>query len=497
MKRYILALICLVGIGQQSLSEPLPIPELKTSVEVKVEDKPKILNISIDEQIKDLESKITNDKNNSKYYYDRGILYYKKSNQVTDTNNAFKYINLSVKDFEQSIKINPNNSDTYLSLSFSMIKINSVLNNMLIELDKNFQKNKYMDKLANKRSLSRFGRAKLEKMGREYNNLLKNIKGLENTALMTKKYSLENIQKAEEINNSNPNVYNAYTYYYLSENDLVKANESIEKALSIEPRNHELYNTKAFVKLAEKNYKLAEEYFKTALELSPNNQDYLINLSSLYLQNKENDKLFDNLSKFIELEPNNEIINKLFISGLENIPNNKNREEKINLILNNIRYKNNYKNLISDSYILMANFEKDQKKSINYLKIALENKNENIKAKSLLVKKYIEIANKETDLNKKINILEKASSENPLNNNVILELAKNYKINKNYDKSIEKYKYLISNNQINADYYYQLALLYALKKDKINTFNNLNKAFVMDKKYKKMYKKEHLFDKLR
>lgn len=512
MKKYILIILSLFTIGQQGLSDPmLDEKEIlnKTVKQVKISD----YKSDFETDIKDLNRQIEKDKTNFKLFYDRGLAYYKyasylfnipenyKNEQETKDNSDkyFKLFKLAGDDFEKSISLNDNFPDSYINLSMSLIKVNSSLNKMFLQIDHSFDKNKYMDKLANKRSLSIFGRAELEKMGREYNNLLKNIKGLEQTKELTKKYALENLDKVEELSKDNPYLYNAYAYYYLNDNDNNKAEESIKKSISIDPRNSEFYNTYGLINLNKKDYKAAENNFNTALEISQNNTEYMINLSTVYINNKEIEKTFALLNKGLEIQPSNDIIKNIYLVAFNSFLNTNNKQELLDKLSSSLADKLNqnvFREINSGSYLLVATKESNNDKAIEYIKKALAIEPNN-KAKSLLTTKYLSKYKAEKNADNKIKILETALKDIPDNKSLRLEAAKNYKQNKNYDKALSNYKMLVDYDNKNPDYYYQTALLYGLKNDKKNAMDNLNKAIGLDKKYKKISKKESVFRKLK
>lgn len=493
MKKYILALICLISVGQQSLGESIILDTDRKYIERQINKE-----VSAEDTLKEISFKLKNDNKNYDLYYQRGNIYYEMSEDPSLPNKeAFKLINLSVEDFENSIKLNPDYSKSYISLSLSLLKVNNVLNGMLLELDKDFDKHRYMDKLANKTSLYKFGRSKLEKMGKEYNAILKNIKSLEQTASLTKKYAFESIKTAESLDNKDPYVYRAYTYYYMNQADFKNAEESMKKALAISGSNHELYNTYGMLNMAEKDYRSAELNFKTALDLMPNKIEYIKNLSDIYIKNNDPEKVFNIVNRQLELNPDNKTLKKMYISALKLLPDNSTRLQKLDMLVNSTKDKSSFNSLSSESYVIMANFEKDTNKSLEFVKASLQADPNNEKARTMVVKSYIEKALKQKNQVDKIKILEDTLKSHPDNLTVETELAKSYKLNKNYDKALKSYSNLINYNNSNAEYYYQRALIYALKKDKVNSIINVKKAISLDKKYKKIYKTEPLLSKFR
>lgn len=512
MKKYILISLCLFSLTGEAqaplfakediMQQNSPYVERKISIEQVYKESIDTYSYQIKQDIKDFKAHYN--RANAYYNYANYLLnipeFYRDNKEIkTNEDTYFKYLKLAVEDFENALEIDPNSVETYTNLSFALMKIDRVLNKMFVNIDQSFNSKEYMNQLANKKSLYVLGRQKLEKMGRVYNQQLKKIKEIEESKDAADKYAFENIKKAESLSSDNPNVYRAYSEYYLNTADYNKADEYIKKAILSDPQNPDMYNASGLVNIAKKDYNKAIADFEKSLSINPNKSEYIKNISSVYILQNNPDKTFSVLNKGLELEPDNKFLKFNYIYSLNSFLKNNDKDnilQKLKESASQTVNKNTFNEILSNAYIIAGKYEKTDK-SLDYIKQSLAIDSDNPKAKTALSDIYINKAGKEKDNAKKIKILDQVIKEIPESTNIRLLLAKTYKDTKAYDKSISEYKYLSDKNTKVADYYYQIALLYAQKKDKKNTNIYLQKAINTDIKYKKISKKENLFRKLR
>ena len=375
MKKLLLAGFCVFAFttnlsiqsdlyAQDALMQNSPYVERKLSQEE-----------SFKENLEKSNSQINKNRNDFLNYYNRGMTYYdhadylfninpiNKTNQEIKDNQEkyFKYFELSVEDFEKSISLKSDYSHSYISLAKSLMKIDKVLDQMFLNIDKNFKSLGYVEKLSNKRSLYTLGRVKLEKIGRIYNDHLKTLKDLEKSKDTANKYAFENIKKAESLANNSPDIFQIYSEYYFNTDDYPKAEDYIKKVLAIDSRNSAAYNISGLINFAKKDYIKSENSFKAAVEINPENTRYIKNLALLYIRNKDLDKTMLNLNNGLDLEPQNESLKSSYLYFLSEFLKNKDsRKNTLNKITANLSQRKDkvpFNNLIKEANAISFNYD--------------------------------------------------------------------------------------------------------------------------------------------
>ncbi len=379
---YISLNISVASYSQIDLMEKSPYQEKEiesTEIkEIEVRSK-KIFQVELNA----INADIQNDKSNFLNYYNRGKLLYNQANYLFNINNFnkkysdikanqdkyLKYFESSVEDFEKSIEINSNYFDSYSSLAKSLIKIDKIVNEIFINIDRNFKSLGYIEKLSSKKSLYIIGRKELERIGRIYNQHLKQMNELENTKDVTIKYALETIKKAESISANNPDTYFIYSLYYLNIGDYKKAEEAIKKSLDLDIKNAEYFNTLGVIYFKKKDYKKAEENFKDAILLNRSNNynysEFIKNLGFVYTANKNIDKVFQNFNPPLDLDSKNDVLKSNYLYLLSEFLKDKTvRKSNLKKIIDNLSNRKDtspFKEIMLSIKVISSNLDKNDK----------------------------------------------------------------------------------------------------------------------------------------
>lgn len=438
--------------------------------------------------IEEFNKLIKQDNKDSEIYNYRGLAYYnlakstdfKSTFDEAETKIVMNYLINSIKDYFEALKIDDKKAEFYNNFAMSTIKLINISDKSILaktqEINKSFEI--YKNILGKEIELLEKNKKEFEKKVKDLN--LNKIQGL-NTIDKALKNSLE-------LEPNNANTYNIYTYYYMAKEDYKSAEESIQKAITLNENNDIFYNTLGILYMSLDKDKLSKEAFDKAIELNRNSEANK-NLIVLYLK-KENYKLaINSLNNLIINNPEDKTLKDLYINS--NFLN-KEKDTINNLKSQILKYPNNriFKNILSEVYKIEGAknvFSQDPEKAVSYLRESLKLDPNNEKIKGMLNLAYTQMANSYKNkghLNKAEDVYKSMLKENPNDGLAIVSLASIYKKQKKYDSAISLNELRLKTYPKFAPIHYELAKLYSLKNDKVNSIKYLRNSLLFDTKFK-------------
>lgn len=102
----------------------------------------------------------------------------------------------------------------------------------------------------------------------------------------------------------NVNANNGLALYWLSKNDVDRAEEFVKKVLSVDPRNVSALNTRGLINYLKKDYRIAKWIFEQkVLQIDPNSTEALTNLGLTYLAMGQKPPAVANFQRAVKLDP--------------------------------------------------------------------------------------------------------------------------------------------------------------------------------------------------
>tara|TARA_B100000161_G_scaffold199521_1_gene145466 strand:+ start:505 stop:1368 length:864 start_codon:yes stop_codon:yes gene_type:complete len=120
------------------------------------------------------------------------------------------------------------------------------------------------------------------------------------------KNALDSLNKAQELNPSNSEIYFAKSNVYLKINEIKKAKIALETGLRIKPNNHKAIFQLGNILLIEKNYPGAIKLFDKALKIKPDFWQAINNQGIAYFESNKINLSIKHFEKAISIENNAE-----------------------------------------------------------------------------------------------------------------------------------------------------------------------------------------------
>ncbi len=263
---------------------------------------------------------------------------------------------------------------------------------------------------------------------------------------------------------------------YLNEENIEKAKEAFQKAVGINPNFEDAWTLLGGVYQIETNIEKAKEAFQKAIEINQNFEGAWFMLGTIYKEENNIEKAKEAFQKTIEINPNSE--NAWFILGT--IYQDENNIEKVKEMLQKVIEINpNFER----AWLLLGLIYQDEnniEKAKEAFRMGTEI-NPNFESTwALLGGIYFN----ENNYEEAIKYFQKALEINPNFKEALNGLGVTYNYQGEYTKAKEIFECLIRENPSNADFIFNLACVCSLEKNKEQALIHLQKATILDAKYK-------------